>query len=177
MGKYQASVGLNLYYDTTSDMSNKKFIDGVTDTPDKGGEPADITLNIISSRRVHHIPGQEDDGGFLEYAFAPDYTPTTGNLAVLYAALAASKSADIWIYEEYTEGTDTVSGETVTHTLGAGYLYKGRIAKILPGGQSGNNAQSSRFYVQLTGETIYECSGGSNPTYIDTDTGLAATPV
>ena len=162
MAKYQASVGLKMYMAAASSMASKVEIDGVTDTPDKGGTPNDITVNIISQKMVTHMNGQGDVGQ-MEYTFVPDFTASTGNVAVLMAAIGSDK----WFYEEYEESDGT--------NLGHGIIYKGKITNVVIGGQSGNNAQTGRFYTQVESDSIYESSGGATPTYTDIMTGQAAT--
>lgn len=165
MSKYQASVGLRLYMAATYAMTSPTEIDGVTDTPDKGGTPDDITVNIISQKRVTHMNGQMDVSQ-MEYTFVPDFTASTGNVAVLMAAMNTSK----WFHEEYVEGEGTA--------LGHGVLYQGKITNVVIGGQQGNNAQSSRFYVEIESKSMYESSGGATPTYTDIETGeTVTTPV
>ena len=169
MAKYQASVGLKMYMAAAYTMTSPTEIDGVTDTPDKGGTPNDITVNIISQYMVTHLNGQGDMGQ-MEYTIVPDFTASTGNVAVLQAAIGTSK----WFYEEYEEGTWS-SDSTPVYQLGKGILYKGKITNVVIGGQSGNNAQTARFYTQLESDSIYESSGGASPTYVDIATGKTAT--
>lgn len=164
MATYQGSLGLKLYHSTASAMSSKVQIDGITDTPDKGGEPESISLNIISEKIVRNIPGQQDIGT-MAYTFVPDFTASTGNVAVIQAAIQSSLTSDLWFYEEYVESDGT--------NLGAGTLYKGKVKSMMIGAQSGNSAQSGNFYVQLTGKSIYVSSGGATPTYTDLFTGAS----
>lgn len=169
MAKYQASVGLKMYMAATYAMTSSTEIDGVTDTPDKGGAPNDITVNIISQKMVTHMNGQQDIGQ-MEYTFVPDFTASTGNVAVLLSAIGTEK----WFYEEYEEGTWS-SATPPVYQLGKGVLYKGKITDVVIGGQSGNNAQSARFYVQLSDNKLYESSGGASPTYTDLSDGKSVT--
>ena len=169
MAKYQASVGLHLHMAATYAMTSSTEIDGVTDTPDKGGTPNDITVNIISQTMVTHLNGQADINQ-MEYTFVPDFTASTGNVAVLLGAIGTSK----WFYEEYEEGTWTAATPPV-YQLGKGVLYQGKITNVVVGGQSGNNAQNARFYVQIESDSLYESSGGASPTYTDLATGKAKT--
>lgn len=170
MGKYQASVGLKMFWAATYAMSSATEIDGLTDTPDKGGDANDITVNIISQKEVTHLAGQTDGGGLMEYTFVPDFTPSTGNVAVIHNAM--QQSGAIWFYEEYAEGSMS-SDQTPTYQPGPGFLYKGKIKSIKAGGQSGNSAQSGTFTIEREG-TIYESTGGASPTYKDFFTGKAA---
>lgn len=173
MPKYQASVGLKLYYGAAYSLSAKTEIPGVTDTPQKGGTPDDITVNIISEKFVRHMNGQQDMGQ-MTYTFVPDFTPTTGSVAVINAAQVACASAAQWFYEEYEEGTWS-SDTTPVYRLGPGLLYKGIITGKSINGQTGNSAQSSEFYTQVTGDSVYICSGGASPTYTDLYSGQAVT--
>lgn len=166
---YQASVGLKFYHAAAYAMSSPVEIDGITDTPDKGGAPNDITVNIISQRRVTHMNGQQDIGQ-MEYSFVPDFTPSTGNVAKLQSVIGSEK----WFYEEYEAGTWS-SDSTPVYQLGAGVLYKGKITDVVIGGQSGNSAQSAKFYTEIMSKTLYESSGGASPTYTDLETGEAVT--
>ena len=167
---YQASVGLKFYYAAAHGMSSATEIDGITDTPDKGGTPNDITVNIISQKKVTHLNGQEDINQ-MEYTFVPDFTASTGNVAQLFSILNTEK----WFYEEYETGTWS-SDSTPVYQLGKGVLYKGKITNVVIGGQSGNSAQTARFYTQLSDGKMYESSGGANPTYTDLETGMTVTP-
>ncbi len=166
---YQASVGLKMYYAAAYGMSTPTEIDGVTDTPDKGGTPDDITVNIISQTRVTHMNGQEDIGQ-MEYTFVPDFTASTGNVAVLQAIIGTEK----WFYEEYEKGTWS-SDSTPVYQLGKGVLYKGKVTNVIIGGQSGNSAQTAKFYTEIVSKSLYESSGGSTPTYTDLADGTTVT--
>ena len=162
MATYQASVGLNLKYATAYSMASATAIDGVTGTPAKGGTPDDITVNIISENFVRHLNGQSDMGQ-MTYEFVPDFTASTGNVAVIGGIIESEK----WFYEEYVKGSG--------NDLGAGVLFKGKVTSLSIGEQSGNSAQTAQFFVQITGDSIYICSGGATPTYTDLFTGAAVT--
>lgn len=164
MATYQASVGLNLKYAAAYGMASAQAIDGVTGTPAKGGAPDDITVNIISESFVRHLNGQSDMGQ-MTYEFVPDFTASTGNVAVLGTLI----NQDKWFYEEYVKGSGS--------DLGAGLLYKGRVTSISIGEQSGNSAQSAQFFTEITGDSIYISTGGSTPSYTDLFSGASvATP-
>lgn len=162
MEKYQAAVGHKLFIADAYTMANAKEIKGATETPQKGGQPEDISLNHIDKNYVLHVNGQQDLEQMV-FSFSPDFTAETGNLAVLGEAYASETAK--WFYEEYTEGTDTTSGSTTTHTMGAGVLWKAEITGINPGGQSGNSAQAAEFYLNVVSDGFYLCSGGDSPTY------------
>lgn len=170
---YQASVGQRVFYSSAYAMTSPTELVGLTGTPAKGGEPETISVNIISEKFVRNLVGQQSVET-MTYNFVPDFG-TNGNIAAAGTAISTSKSADVWIYEEYEEGTDTTSGSTTTHTLGAGVLYKGKFKSMSIGEQEGNSAQTASLYAQLTGDSIYICSGGSTPTYTDLFTGASVT--
>lgn len=170
---YQASVGQRVFYSTAYAMTSPVELVGLTGTPSKGGEPETISVNIISEKFVRNLVGQQSVET-MTYNFVPDFS-ANGNVAAASTAIQASISADVWIYEEYEEGTDSTSGSTTTHTLGAGVLYKGKFKSMSIGEQEGNSAQSAALYAQLTGESMYICSGGSTPTYTDLFTGASVT--
>lgn len=170
---YQASVGQKVFYSTAYAMTSPVELVGLTGTPSKGGEPETISVNIIAERFVRNLAGQQSIDT-MKYDFVPDFS-SAGNISAASTAISASKSADVWIYEEYEEGVDTTSGSTTTHTLGAGILYKGKFKSMSVGEQTGNSAQTASLYAQLTGKSIYICSGGSTQTYTDLFTGAAVT--
>ena len=170
---YQASVGQKVFYSTAYAMTSPVELVGLTSTPAKGGEPETISVNIISEKFVRNLVGQQSIET-MAYAFVPDFS-TNGNVKAAGTAIAASQNADLWIYEEYEEGVDTTSGSSTTHTLGAGVLYKGKFKSMSVGEQEGNSAQTASLYAQLTGKSIYICSGGESPTYVDLFTGNAVT--
>lgn len=167
MATYQATAGQKLFYASAYSMASKTEIPGVTSTPDKGGEPDSVDLSIISEKFKRTLVGQQSQD-ILSYEYAPDFTPSTGSVAIVAGALAAGES---WFYEEYVEGT--TSG--TDHILGAGILYKGIPKSASMGGQTGNDAQKANFYVQLTGDSIYVASGGATMTYKDLFSGAAVT--
>lgn len=167
MATYQATAGQKLYYASAYSMSSKTEIPGVTSTPDKGGEPDSVDLSIISEKFKRTLVGQQSQD-ILSYEYAPDFTPSTGSVAIVAGLLAAGES---WFYEEYVEGT--TSG--TDHILGAGILYKGIAKSASVGGQTGNDSQKANFYVQLTGDSIYVASGGATMTYKDLFSGAAVT--
>jgi hypothetical protein len=167
MATYQATAGQKVFYSTAYAMSSPTELVGLTSTPDKGGEPDTVDLSIISEKFTRQLAGQQSMD-IMTYEYAPDFTATTGSIDVIAGFLAAG---EVWIYEEYVEGTDSESA----HVLGAGVLYKGRAKSGSIGGQTGNDAQSAAVYVQLTGNSIYVCSGGANPTYKDVFTGATVT--
>lgn len=167
MAAYQATAGQRLYYASAYSMASKTEIPGILSTPDKGGEPDTVELSIISEKFKRTLVGQQSQD-VMAYEYAPDFTPSTGSVAVVSSLLAAGES---WFYEEYVEGT--TSG--TEHVLGAGILYKGIAKSASLGGQTGNESQSANFYVQLTGESIYVASGGATMTYKDLFSGAAVT--
>lgn len=162
MSTYQATAGQRLYYSTASDMKTKTLLDGITSTPDKGGEPDSVELSIISEKFKRSLTGQQSMDT-MTYEFAPDFS-TGGNVEAVNTLL---KAGEVWFYEEYVVGDDS--------TLGAGILYKGKPQSASYSGQQGNNAQTASFYVQLTGSSIYVSSGGSTPTYTDLFSGASVT--
>lgn len=170
---YQASVGQKVFYSTAYAMTSPVELVGLTGTPSKGGEPETISVNIISEKFVRNLIGQQNIET-MAYNFVPDFS-SNGNVSKASTAISTSNSSDVWIYEEYEEGTDSTSGSTTTHTLGAGILYKGRFKSMSIGEQEGNSAQTASLYAQLTGKSIYICSGGSTQTYTDLFTGVAVT--
>lgn len=170
---YQASVGQRVFYSTAYAMTSPVELEGLTGTPAKGGEPETISVNIISEKFVRNLVGQQSIET-MTYNFVPDFS-ASGNVSAAATAIQACVSSDVWIYEEYEEGVDTNNQGTITHTLGAGILYKGKFKSMSIGEQEGNSAQSASLYAQLTGESIYICSGGSTPTYKDLFTGAAVT--
>ena len=159
MGKYQATAGQKLFYASESTMATPTELVGITSTPDKGGEPDTVEVSIISEKFKRTLIGQQSQN-MLTYEYVPDFTPSTGSVALVAACINAGES---WFYEEYVEGT--MSG--TTHILGAGILYKGIAKSASMGGQTGNDAQKASFYVQLTGDSIYIASGGQTMTYKD----------
>lgn len=163
MATYQATAGQKLCYATASTMASKIELVGITSTPDKGGEPDTVDLSIISEKFKRALTGQQSMD-VMTYEYAPDFTPSSGSVALVSALLAAG---EVWFYEEYVEG----SGDN----LGAGILYKGIAKSASMSGQQGNNAQTAAFYTQLTGDSIYVSSGGESPTYTDLFTGKSAT--
>lgn len=167
MATYQATAGQKLFYAAAYSMASATEIPGITSTADKGGEPDTVDVSIISEKFKRTLIGQQSQD-VLSYEYVPDFTASTGSVAVVAALLAAGEQ---WFYEEYVEGTDS-SG---THTMGAGVLFKGMAKSASMNGQSGGDAQSAAFYVQLTGESIYVCSGGSTPTYTDLFSGKSVT--
>lgn len=170
---YQASVGQKVFYSTASSMTNMIELTGLTATPAKGGEPNTVSVNIISEPFVRQLVGQQEMQ-IMAYELAPDFA-TGESVDKMLAAIAASRTADVWIYEEYEVGTDTTSGGTTTHTLGAGIIYKGRFKSSMFDGQQGNGAQAASLYAQLTGKSIYVASGGTTQTYKDAFTGATVT--
>lgn len=167
MAKYQATAGQKLFYASAYSMASMTEIPGVTNTPDKGGEPDTVEVSIISEKFKRTLVGQQSQD-VLDYEYVPDFTASTGSVDVVAACIAAGEQ---WFYEEYVEGT--VSG--TQHILGAGILYKGVAKSASMGGQTGNDAQSAHFYVQLTGDSVYIASGGSSMTYKDLFTGATVT--
>lgn len=167
MATYQATAGQKVFYATASTMASKIELVGLTSTPDKGSEPDTVDLSIISEKFKRALTGQQSMDT-MTYEYAPDFTASTGSVDVISTFLAAG---EVWIYEEYVEGT--TSG--TNHTLGAGILYKGKAKSASIGGQSGGDAQSASVYVQLTGDSIYIASGGTTMTYKDLFSGAAVT--
>ena len=167
MATYQATAGQKLFYAAAYSMATPTEIPGITNTPDKGGEPDTVDVSIISEKFKRKLIGQQSSD-VMTYEFVPDFTASTGSVAVVSALLAAGEK---WFYEEYVEGT--TSG--TAHVLGAGILYKGVAKSASMAGQSGGDAQSASFYVQLVGSSIYVSSGGSSPTYTDLFTGATVT--
>lgn len=167
MATYQATCGQKLFYAAAYSMASKVEIPGITSTPDKGGEPDTVDVSIISEKFKRKLIGQQDQD-VMTYEYVPDFTPSTGSVAKVAGLLAAGEQ---WFYEEYVEGT--MSG--TEHVLGAGVLYKGIAKSASMAGQSGGEAQSASFYVQLTGESIYIASGGATQTYKDLFSGAAVT--
>lgn len=167
--KYQATAGQKLFYASAYSMASATELVGITSTPDKGGEPDTVEVSIISEKFKRTLIGQQSQD-VLSYEYVPDFTPSTGSVALVAGCVAAGES---WFYEEYVEGT--TSG--TTHVLGAGILYKGIAKSASMGGQTGNDSQKANFYVQLTGDSIYIASGGTTMTYTDLFTGASvATP-
>ena len=167
MATYQATAGQKVFYATASTMASKIELVGLTSTPDKGGEPDTVDLSIISEKFKRSLTGQQSTDT-MTYEFAPDFTATSGSMDVIASFLSAG---EVWIYEEYVEGTDSGTN----HTLGAGIIYKGKAKSSSIGGQSGGDAQSGSVYVQLTGNSIYVASGGTTMTYKDLFSGAAVT--
>ena len=167
MATYQATAGQKLWYAAASSMASKVEIPGITNTPEKGGEPDTVDVSIISEKFKRKLIGQQEQD-IMTYEYVPDFTATTGSVAIVGNLLAAGEQ---WFYEEYVEGTDSGTN----HTLGAGILYKGVAKSASMGGQSGGEAQTASFYVQMTGNSIYVASGGSTMTYKDLFSGAAVT--
>lgn len=167
MATYQATAGQKVFYSTASTMANPIELVGLTSTPDKGGEPDTVDLSIISEKFKRSLTGQQSMDT-MTYEFAPDFTATNGSMDVIAGFLAAG---EVWIYEEYVEGTDSND----SHTLGAGIIYKGKAKSSSIAGQSGGDAQSGSVYVQMVGDSIYVASGGASPTYKDLFSGATVT--
>ena len=167
MATYQATCGQRLYYAANYNMASKVEVPGITNTPDKGGDPDTVDVSIISEKFKRKLIGQQDQD-IMTYEYVPDFTPSTGSMAKVGTLLAAGEQ---WFYEEYVEGT--ASG--TDHVLGAGILYKGIAKSASIGGQAGGDAQKANFYVQLTGDSIYVASGGTTMTYKDLFSGAAVT--
>lgn len=176
MATYQASVGMHTYYGKKSGATwTWTEIPGLTKTPKKGGTPETVSLSIISEKFKRSLAGQQSMETFT-YEFAPDFTPTTGNLAVIKGMVAAG--SEVWIYEEYTTG-DTTLG---VYTPGAGILFKGKPSSVSVGEQTGSSAQSGEFSLDLTSDSIYVGDYTSGEAidakdYYDIMTGAAATPL
>ena len=92
MATYQATAGQKLYYATASTMASKIELVGITSTPDKGGEPDTVDLSIISEKFKRALTGQQSMD-VMTYEYAPDFTASTGSVALVSALLAAG---DVW---------------------------------------------------------------------------------
>lgn len=160
MAAYQATSGQRLFTASAYSMATRTEIPGVTQTPDKGGSPSEVSLNIISERFQRSLAGQQEMPSF-EYNFAPDFTASIGNMAIIGGLVDGT----YWFYEEYETPADS-------DDLGSGILYKGKVVSMYAGGQQGNNAQSASFSVNLVSKSIYIATAGTGTmTYVDMFTG------
>lgn len=173
MATYQASVGMHVYYSTNK--STWTEIPGLTKTPKKGGTPETVSLSIISEKFKRSLSGQQSMETFT-YEYAPDFTASTGNVAIIEAMIAAG--SEVWLYEEYTTGV--TAGSPAVYTPGAGILYKGKPVSASLGEQSGSAAQTGEFSLDMTSTSLWIGSASSaieSKTYVDLMTGASATPL